>query len=414
MAAPKICILTETYYPVVGGGETQARLLAEGLAANGCPVVIVTRRSDPLQERIEKYGAATIYRLPPVGRGQLKKWGLLLAAFPALIKLRREYDLIFVSGFRIVGIAAVLVSRLLGKGCVLKSDSQGEMSGEFFRDGLAKFGLPLSWLPFRLFLGLRNNILKKADAFAAISPEIAGEYLSAGIRPEAVHIVPNSVDTARFYPVSDSQKAGLRRSLGLPQGDKIVTYTGRLVSYKGLPLLLRVWREIRQKHENASLVLVGEGGLDIHNCEAELRAYVTANDLQHSVLFTGSVGNVAEYLQASDIFAFPTENDAFPSSLVEAMTCRLPVITTPVGAIKTIVSGGENGLLVQPGDFDQLYGALETLLVDSGLALRLGHAARQTVLDNYSAEIVTKKYINLFGQVSATSATTFLADTRSY
>jgi glycosyltransferase involved in cell wall biosynthesis len=406
MTVPKICIFTETYYPVIGGGETQARLLAEGLVSNGFSVIILTRRSDPSLKKTEQFGAVTVYRLPPFGSGQLKKWGLLFSSIPTLIKLHRQYDLIFVSGFRIVGVAAVLVSKLFGKACVLKADSQGEMSGDFFKGGLAKLGLSPGWLPFRIFLGLRNIILKWASAFTAISSEIATELTTSGVHLDDIWMIPNGVDTTLFCPVHDPQKADLRRKLGLPETDKIVTYTGRLVSYKGLPLLLRVWQEIQRKHQQVSLMLVGSGGLDIHNCEDDLKAYVEVNDLQQSVHFTGSVQNVPEYLQASDIFVFPTENDAFPSSLVEAMTCCLPVVTTPVGAINTIVTDKQNGLIVQPGDFQQLYEALERIITDTSLASRLGQAGWQTVQDRYSTEIVTQKYINLFRQVANASGIT--------
>jgi glycosyltransferase involved in cell wall biosynthesis len=387
--------------------------LAEGLVANGFSVILLTRRSDPSLKKIEQFGEVTVYRLPPVGRGQLKKWGLLLSSVPLLIKLQRKYDLIFVSGFRIVGIAAVLVSKLFGKACVLKADSQGEMSGEFFRDGLVKVGASPSGWPFKLFLGVRNLILKRADAFTAITSDIVTELTTVGVPPATIQMIPNSVDTTRFCPVNDRRKADLRDKLGLPQAGKIAVYTGRLVSYKGLPLLLRVWQAIQDQHPEAYLVLVGTGGLDIHNCEAELKAYVEANGLQHSVHFTGSVHalRVPEYLQAADLFVFPTENDAFPSSLVEAMTCRLPVITTPVGAIKTIVTDQKNGLLVPPGDFQQLREAIETLLTNPKLATRLGQAGWQTVQDNYSAEIVTQKYINVFRQVAdATEVTAWPVD----
>ena len=81
--------------------------------------------------------------LAPVGSGQLKKWGLLLSSLPALVRLRDQYDLIFVSGYRIIGLTAVLVGKLLRKPVVLKADSQGEMSGEFFESGLKKFGVSL-------------------------------------------------------------------------------------------------------------------------------------------------------------------------------------------------------------------------------------------------------------------------------
>jgi glycosyltransferase involved in cell wall biosynthesis len=179
----------------------------------------------------------------------------------------------------------------------------------------------------------------------------------------------------------------------------VAIYTGRLVSYKGLPLLLRVWKEICCRHENVLLLLAGTGGLDIHNCEAELQEYVRSNGLENVVSFLGAVGNVSEYLQASDLFVFPTENDAFPSSVIEAMSCALPVVTTPVGAIKTMITDGENGLLVEPGNSQQLYQALESLLSGPWLVSHLGQAALQTVQERYSAKKVISNYLSLFQRI---------------
>ena len=392
----KICIFTETYYPVVGGGETQARLLAEGLITNGHSVIILTRRSDAVLRQHEKYGAVSVYRLGPVGSGQLKKWGLLFSSIPLLLKLRIHYDLIFVSGYRILGSAAVLIGKLLKKPVILKADSQGEMSGDFFSSGLEKWGFSRTTVFFQIFLGFRNAILKKADAFAAISPEIASEWVSGGVPTDRIHLIPNGVDTTCFVPVDRAQKSLLRDKFMLPQNAIIAIYTGRLVSYKGLPLLLKVWKEIRCKHENVLLLLAGSGGLDIHNCEDELQAYVKSEGLEEYVLFTGVVRNVSEYLQAADIFVFPTMNEAFGISLVEAMACGLPVISTPVGAIKTLISHGENGLLVTPGDDKELYEALDVLINHEPLAFQLGQAARKSVQDLYSIETITRQYLLLF------------------
>jgi hypothetical protein len=157
----------------MGGGETQAQLLAEGLIAGGHPVMLLTRRSDESLKQNERYGELDVFRLPPSGWGQLKKWGLLFSCLPMLFRLRTQYDLLFVSGYRIIGLAAVVVGKLLGKPVILKADSQGEMSGEFFESGLKTFGISRTSLPFRWFLRFRNGVLKKADAFSAISPEIA-------------------------------------------------------------------------------------------------------------------------------------------------------------------------------------------------------------------------------------------------
>ena len=255
----------------------------------------------------------------------------------------------------------------------------------------------------RVLLVLRNLFLRQADAFVAISSPVCAELAAGGVKPERIHRLPNSVDTCQFCPVDEAGKRERRGKLGLPVAANIVTFVGRLVTYKGLPLLVRVWREICQKHPGARLVLVGAGGLDMHNCEAELRAYVEANGLQGSVHFSGNVRNVHEYLQASDVFVFPTENEAFGIALIEAMACGLPVISTAVGGIPGILQHGHDGLLVASNDFGQLYEALDGLMGSPSLAAQLGQAARRTVTERYSADVVTAKYADLFWRVHASA-----------
>jgi glycosyltransferase involved in cell wall biosynthesis len=381
---------------VIGGGETQARALAEGLAERGWGVSVLTRRSDAALERIEAYGPVTVRRLPPVGSHHLKKWGLLLTATWALFRLRRSYDVVIVSGFRLLGIPAVLARRCFGKPCILKADSLGEMSGDYFAAGLAKLRLRPTSPPFRLFLAIRNRLLRSADRFVAISSVIASELTAGRIGADRIERIPNGVDTGRFRPPdSPNLKQALRSRLELPAEAAIAVYTGRLVSYKGLPLLLRVWREIHRGRPEALLVLVGTGGLDIHSCEKELERFVRENDLTRAVQFTGAVTNVHEYLQAADTFVLPTENEAFGISLIEAMASGLPVISTRVGGIKDVLRHEQNGLLVDAGDEAQLRAALLRLLEDRQLAQRIAAAARRDTESHYANERVVDLYANL-------------------
>ena len=393
---PRICLVTGTYHPVVGGGESQARTLVEGLVANNYGAVVITRRSDRALPAREFVGSVPVHRLAPSGAGRLKKWGLLFSAGPALMRLRNEYDLIFVSGFGIVGVAAVFASKLWRKRCVLKADSLGEMSGDYFTAGLARVRLSKASLLFRLFLRLRNAVLRRADAFVAISEEIALEMGANGVATDKIWRIPNSVDADLFSPVSEMDKIATREKLDIPAGARVVVYTGRLVSYKGLPLLLRVWNKIAARNNDVYLLLVGSGSLDIHNCEEELRAFVRDKQLEHSVRFTGSVPNVHTYLQAADIFAFPTENEAFGIALIEAMACGLAVVGTCVGGVKDILRDLQNGLIVPPADAGRLKPALEILLNDGGLRQQLGTAARQTVEERYTTTQVVRQYIQLF------------------
>jgi glycosyltransferase involved in cell wall biosynthesis len=412
-----VCILTETFHPVIGGGETQARALADGLVSRGFDVRVLTRRSDPSFAAAEALGAIRITRVGPVGPGQLKKWGLLFTAFAALVRQRREYDLLFVSGFRILGIPAVLVSRLFGKVCILKADSLGEFSGQFFERGLERFGVGVGFAPFRLFLAVRNRLFLTADRFVAISDAVEREFLANGVPSDAIERIPNGIDVARFEPVSRGRKASLREGLGFSDADVIVVYTGRLVSYKGLPLLLRVFDDLRKRYPRARLLLVGAGGLDIDNCEDELRRFVTESGLESLVRFTGPVENVEAYLQASDVFVFPTEEEAFGISLVEAMACGLPVVSTEAGGLADIMSLGEFGVSVSIGSEEEVRLGLERLLSDverrcegaegtagDCRAEVLGREARRVAEENFGMEVVLDQAVALFETVAKRAA----------
>jgi glycosyltransferase involved in cell wall biosynthesis len=155
-----------------------------------------------------------------------------------------------------------------------------------------------------------------------------------------------------------------------------------------------------KEYAHVRLMLLGSGGLDIHNCEDDLKEYVTANKLGDSVQFMGNVDNVYEYLQASDIFVFPSENEAFPLSLIEAMACGLPVISTSAGGMKDVLENERNGLIVISGDDHQLYGAISNLVTDIPLANNLGRAALRSVRHKYSVDSVTNEYVELFEHIS--------------
>jgi len=391
-----ICLLIESYYPIVGGMETQGRIMAEDWVEVGFQVIVITRRSNDNLKKFEQIGEVSIYRVPPIGSSHLNRWIMLVTSLPTLIRLVSQYDIIFVSGFRSLGIIGVLISKLFHKVCILKADNNGEMSGDYFKGGLAKWNLTLSSRPVRAFLWLRNLLLKQADAFISLSKEITQEFTNYGIAQNKINLIPNSVDTTVFHPVPSPKKDELRKKLGIKPDDKVVIYTGRLLETKGLPLLIKVWHKIITEHDQSQLVIVGGGSKDIHDCEEEIKQYVESNHLEDSVKFTGNVTNVDEYLQASDIFLFPTENEAFGISLIEAMACGLPVIATPVGGIKDIVNNGKNGLIVEVGSFTELHNALAYLISNEDLSRALGEGALMTVQNYYSRKTVAQQYTKLF------------------
>lgn len=396
---PRVLLMTETYWPEMGGGERQARLLAGGLVERGYEVTIVTRRSRASLPRREHDGGVLVLRLPPAGPGRWLKWVFVLPAFATLLFRRRRYDVVLVSGFRHLGVAALAARTLTGKPAVLKADSAGEFSGEYFRTGLALSGIRLDSWPVRRALRLRNAMLRRADAFVSLSRAMTDELVAHGVPAVRVYRIGNGVDTDAFRPANPQDRAVLRRHLALPAG-AVVVYTGRLVAYKGLPLLLQAWRNIF----DATLVLVGEGGRDVDACEDALRAYVAEHCMNGRVRFTGAVDNVQDWLRAADAFVFPTENEAFGLSLAEAMACGLPCVTTAVGGLGDFVVHGVNAIAIPQGDAAALETAMRQLLADEALRLKIGRAARRTAVERFAAAAVSDAYGRLLDRV-ATPAT---------
>jgi glycosyltransferase involved in cell wall biosynthesis len=398
----RLLLATETFAPEIGGGERQAALLARGLQRRGHLVTVLTRRSraDSPAEAVES--GVRIVRIPPVGPGRRARWALALRALPAFFRLRRDYDIVLVSGYRALGVPALIAGRCLQKPVVFKADSLGEMSGEYFRAGLAEWHLAPESAPVRALLKLRKRCLLHASAQVAISEEIRNELLAQGVAAKDIHAIPNGVDTDTFRPATPAQRFELRRRLGLPQGP-IVIYTGRLVSYKGLPMLLEAWGEI-SKRRAGTLVFVGEGGRDIHNCEPALRESVARHQLGARVRFTGAVDRVEDWLRAAGFFVFPTENEAFGLSLAEAMACGLPAVTTKVGGLADYVADGVNARVIEPGDARGLIAAIETLLDDPAQAASLGQAAHETVCRRFGLDAIAGQYEQLLSGLCETDA----------
>ena len=393
-AAARLVLATETYWPEIGGGERQARSLAARLGALGREVTILTRRSRARTARREMDGVVRVLRLPPGGRGRWRKWLVVFPVCLALCFRRGQYDAVLVSGFRILGIAALIARAITRRPTVLKADSRGELSGEYFRAGLADAGLAPESAAVTAALRVRNALLRRADAFIALSDEMAREFLDNGVPAARIRRIPNGVDTDIFRPASLEERSTLRRKLGLPPVP-VAVYTGRLVTYKGLRSLLRAWREV----PDGCLVLVGEGSGDLHSCERELREFVAAEGLQARVRFAGPVEQVDDWLRAADLYVFPTEDEAFGLALVEAMACALPCVTTRVGGLKDFVVDGVNAVAVPPGDETALAAACGALIGNEHQRAALGTAARRTAVERFGLAAVTAAYAALFDEL---------------
>jgi glycosyltransferase involved in cell wall biosynthesis len=103
-----------------------------------------------------------------------------------------------------------------------------------------------------------------------------------------------------------------------------------------------------------------------------------------------------------DIFVLPSLNEGLPMTVLEAMAALRPVIATRVGAIPSVITDGQSGLLVEPGDVFGLGNAISALVADRDLRQRLVQEARSRVTQHYTADVMARRYAELYEEVAGT------------
>ncbi len=393
MPEPRILLMAETYHPVLGGGEKYTRSLATGLVRLGFGVQVITRRSSEDLLPLEVDEGVTIHRVGPSGKGRGKKFAMVPGALSLARRLARESDVLMNGGTRVLSLPARMAASGTRCALVLRPELNGELDGSLALWGRRPSAFERSLA--RAAAGVRNALLRRTGAIVAISEAIAREAVGAGFPPGKVHRIPHGIDMSEYAPVSAPEKASRRSALGLPADRVLITYTGRLIEGKGLETLFAAMRRLEDL-DSWHLVLVGSGSGQVISVEEKLRKDADTGALRGRVTFTGRVDNVAAYLQASDIFAFPTLDEALGMSAVEAQACGLPAVASRTGGVPDIVEDGVTGLLVPPGDASALADALRSLLADPERRSRFAAAARARMMERFAFDTMVTRYAGLF------------------
>ncbi len=187
-------------------------------------------------------------------------------------------------------------------------------------------------------------------------------------------LVPLGINSSRFIPPKEKRYA--KSSIGLNPDNIVIGYCGRLGREKSLVTLYKAFTSLQKQYRNITLLVVGKG-------LAEETIIFTS---KRNVVLTGSVDNVVPYLQAMDIFVLPSLTETTSLATLEAMSCGIPVVCTPVGAIKNYIVEGENGFLFPKRNDQTLKKKLEWLIANQKGRHRMGELARKMVIERYSLD----------------------------
>jgi glycosyltransferase involved in cell wall biosynthesis len=242
-----------------------------------------------------------------------------------------------------------------------------------------------------LALTEQKIICKMADRIIAVSQSTRRDCTKyCGVPITDISVIPNGVDINRFSPKISGNK--IREVFNI-QDAPLILYIGGLNGRKGIRYLILSAPLVLKEINDAKFLLVGKGP---H--EMSLKRLVRKLGIQDAFIFLPCVSDkdLPELYASADVFVLPSLWEGFGISLLEAMSTAKPVVSTNVSAIPEVVVHNETGLLIEPGDYQQLARNIVMILSDKRFAEKLGYNGRKRVETSFSWDLVARKTLEVY------------------
>jgi len=285
------------------------------------------------------------------------------------------------------------------------------------------YGVPFIWISTMVKMPdrIRVNWIKRIREFIRVqlfslplnyivtsSKVMADYWISLGVIRNKIEIIPNGVDLKRFRPPNSlAERNIIRQQLKIDLEDEIVLFVGSIVQRKGVDTLISAWNEISTKREKAKLFLVGERR-DNPTFLKQIETMVAKSIHPERITFFGSVQNVEKFMQAADLFVFPSRYEGMPNVVPEAMACGLACIITPFdGLPEEFGRSGHEYCLIEntPSDLSL---AVLGLLENENLRHSYAQLGSAWVKSNLDVEVSLNQYEKLYRKLSKGSHKKYL------
>lgn len=392
----KIAHWNQRFYPLKGGVESHIAAIVDGMREHQFEIIT---NMLPNTSKKEKYlENATIIRFPPKDYFRAMKkevsWKInySYSATAEMLRTKRQKKYLINSESEIIHVHDV-DSSLMRLSANTGFESLGKISDNMY--DLSEIKKPIIMTKHFLYSeslpkqyhDLELQLLNQMDEIICVSKKIEKKVREMVPNKKVWHI-PNFVDTDRFKPLSLEQREKIRKSMNLQ--DKIVgIFVGRITEGKGLENLLNAWAIAVKKNKNLTLIVVGDGPkLDVYkNMAIDI-------GIKNNVMFTGFTDSPENNLQMADFYLQVSESEGLSISLLEAMSCGLPVIATDVGGTREVISSDKIGWLLQPGDSSTL--SLKILELIDNYQMFNNESIREVILKNYDLANNVKKISNIY------------------
>lgn len=238
----------------------------------------------------------------------------------------------------------------------------------------------------------RNNIyqaIQQCDCYLANTDYEVQFLKQKGIRHEHVRVVGCGVSPEEFSGIT-TQEA--RKFLGLPQNIPIIGFIGQIGTHKGIDTLVKAMPVVWENFSDAHLVIAGGRAMFAEHLDRILETWPETHRQKLHLHYNFSEAEKPYLFNAIDIFAYPSGYESFGIAYLEAWASKKPVIGTWSGAIPWVVSPGQDGLLVNFQDFEQLSQAILILLKYPDWAKSMGESGYKKTVRQYTWHQVAKRF----------------------
>lgn len=186
--------------------------------------------------------------------------------------------------------------------------------------------------------------INKSDGVTAVSENLKKDTFEFFDIENDIKVIPNFIDLTRF---SLKPKDHFKKAIA-PNGEKILIHTSNFRKVKRTEDVVKIFAKIR-KQIPSKLLMVGDGG-ERSACEQLCRDLGVAEDTR----FLGKQDAIEEILSVSDLFLMPSQSESFGLAALEAMACKVPVISSNTGGLPELNLDGVTGFLSDVGDVDHM------------------------------------------------------------
>ncbi|MFJ7826263.1 N-acetyl-alpha-D-glucosaminyl L-malate synthase BshA [Psychrobacillus sp. NPDC096623] len=366
-----------TCYPTVGGSGVIATELGKMLAAKGHEIHFIT---SGIPFRLNKiYPTITFHQVEVNSYSvfQYAPYDIALANKMAEVIVDQQLDVLHVHYAIPHAVCAILAKDIANSDIGIVTTLHGTditvLGYDSSLKGAIKYGI------------------EKSDIVTAVSNSLAQETMDLIAPDKDIETIYNFIDE-REYTKKDS--GNLKELLGIKPHEKVVIHVSNFRKVKHVPDIVNSFKLIHDEVPS-KLLLVGDGPEKHPVMES-----IKGTSIENEVLFLGKQESLSELYAVADLMLLLSEKESFGLVLLEAMACGVPCIGTNVGGIPEVITNGENGYIVELGDFEKVAEYGLKILQNPTLHKQIVDRSIEIVQDRFNSKSIVEQYEAMYERVA--------------